>query len=309
MGPGRTVRIGVHPYNLSLLVLKLRGTLPGQLAAIGRDVEWVEFEDGRCTIDLIGDDTIDLGGSGSVPPILAQAERLPVVYVAASAPRPRHGVLVTRRGSGITGVADLAGRSVALMDGSFHTDVLARALDEVGLSYRGIDVVDGLVDEGMDRFLAGEVDAWLGNDPYLDAVRSALGADLVDVLESGALTTNRSIWYAAAGFVEREPAVLDAVLSALRESDREIAADPAAAAVLLAAAGVGDADATAWETTLRNRSWQVLPVTAEIVAEQQDAADRYLRHRIIDRAITVAEAVAPTAASLRAVGHAPAGTV
>jgi sulfonate transport system substrate-binding protein len=217
MSSDPTVRIGVHPYNLSLVVLRLRGLLPERLAPHGARVEWVEFEDGCCTVDLIGDGTIDLGGSGSVPPLLAQAEGLPVVYVAASAPRPRHGVLVTRRGSGITGAADLAHRSVALMDGSFHTDVLARALDGVGVAYRQVDVVDGLVDEGMELFLAGEVDAWFGNDPYLARVRAALGDELVDVLASGALTTNRSIWYAASGFAEREPAVLATLVGALRD--------------------------------------------------------------------------------------------
>lgn len=212
-----SVRIGVHPYNLSLLVLKLRGWLEPVLESRGVSVEWIEFEDGRCTVDLIGEGTVDLGGSGSMPPIVAQSEGIPLVYVAVSAPRPQLGALVTHHGSEISAVADLAGRRVALMDGSFHTDLLARALDGVGLSYRDVDTVDGLVDEGMRQFLGREVDAWVANDPHLARARELLDGRLVEILRSGAFTTNRSVWYADAGFASSRPELLDIVLAALRD--------------------------------------------------------------------------------------------
>lgn len=262
-------------------------------------MEWVEFEDGRCTVDLIGEGAVDLGGSGSMPPIVAQSEEIPLVYVAASAPRPQVGALVTHPGSGIRDVADLAGRSVALMDGSFHTDLLARALDDVGLSYRDVDTVDGLVDEGMRQFLGGEVDAWVANDPQLGSARTLLGGRLVEILRSGAVTTNRSVWYADAGFASRRPELLDVVLGALRDSDHAVAADPASAATLLANSAVAGSDASAWERTLRGRTWEVLPVTDEIVAEQQDAADRYLRHGLIPDPVTVADIVPEPVSALR----------
>ncbi|MBK1783711.1 ABC transporter substrate-binding protein [Prauserella cavernicola] len=299
MSNERVIRIGVHPYNLSLLVLKLRGSLEPVLASHGASVEWVEFEDGRCTVDLIGEGAVDVGGSGSMPPIVAQADGIGLVYVAVSAPRPQVGALVAHPGSGITGVADLAGRSVALMDGSFHTDLLARALDGVGLSYRDVHTVDGLVDEGMRQFLEHEVDAWVANDPHLTRAREQLGGELVEVVRSGEFTTNRSVWYADAAFAAESPDLLDVVLETLRDSDRATAADPASAAALLAHGDVAGSGAGDWERTLRGRTWEVLPVTAEVVAEQQDAADRYLRHGLLAARVAVADLVPPPLPALR----------
>jgi sulfonate transport system substrate-binding protein len=291
----RLLKVGVHPSNTSLFVLRRRGILEALVADLEAHVLWVEYDDGRYTVDLLASGEIDIGGTGSTPPVRAQSEGVDIVYVAVSEPRPAHGVLVVREDSPIREVADLRGKRVALAEGSYQTALLATALDQAGLAYDDVEKVSGGHGEGKRAFLAGEVDAWVGGDPELaDAQRVGGVRELVD---TAAVISNRSVWFARRDFATRTPKLLDAVVTALRRADGWIAEHPREAAELFARDVAGSPDVDAWETALRRRPWGPHAVSDEFVAEQQRAADLFARQGIIPRAISVADAVlAPTPA-------------
>ena len=79
-------------------------------------------------------------------------------------------------------------------------------------------------------------------------------------------------------------AEIRAIVSELSRIGGEIAADPRAAAMLLASgdrSGSGDrggTDIDAWEKVVRSRDFTVVPIDDEIIAEQQEEADTLLRH-------------------------------
>ncbi len=140
------------------------------------------------------------------------------------------GVLATE---GIETIADLKGKSVAVLRGSisqFYLDVL---LKEAGLSEADIEIVDLSAEDASQAFMLQEVDAAVTNDPFLTQARNAghghLLTDttkqpglLVDCLMTRAKVFDdrradfRAVaraWAAAVEYVEQHPDEANAIMA------------------------------------------------------------------------------------------------
>ncbi len=62
--------------------------------------------------------SIDLGSTGDIPPIFAQAAGADLVYVGVEPPKPKAEVILVAENSPIKTVADLKGHKVAFQKGS-----------------------------------------------------------------------------------------------------------------------------------------------------------------------------------------------
>jgi sigma-54 dependent transcriptional regulator len=113
----RSVRIGYQRYGLLPLV-KASGSLERAFEQQRLQVEWREYAGGMQLLDAFEHDGLNLGLVGEVPPIFAQAARLPMLYLAAEAPAPDHEAIVVPPGSPIDSVEALRGRTVLLSRGS-----------------------------------------------------------------------------------------------------------------------------------------------------------------------------------------------
>ncbi|MFD3662149.1 ABC transporter substrate-binding protein [Streptomyces sp. NPDC058659] len=282
-----TVTIGVHRSNPSLYHLSRLGYAEEELAALGETVTWHPYTDGVRTGAFLADGTIDFGGTGSTPPVTAQAAGHDIVYTAVSAPRPDHGALLVTDDSPIRTIVDLKGGTVHLAVGSWQTHLVAKALDDAGLSY-ATDITPVRGDSGSEAKLrSGEITAWVAQGAELAAARRTGG--LRTVVRTGEVITDRSVFFARRDLAEERPEVVEALTRALRRADDWAAAHPREAAEIAAADQGGTADD--WETALRALPWTIEPVTEEFIAEQQQAADIFHRTGFIDRAITVADAL------------------
>jgi sulfonate transport system substrate-binding protein len=298
------IRVGVHPSNPSLFALRRKGILERRLEPLDATVTWVDYPSGLTTLELIADGTIDVSGTGATPPITAQADGVDVVYIAASDPRPAHGKLVVRADEQeVTAVADLKGRKVAFAHGSYQTILLAVALDQAGLTFADVTVVDTAAADaksdsarGRELLEAGEVDAWIGGDPDLLAAEQA--GTVRQLVETGAVMSNRSVWFGRRDFAAAHPELLEAFVAALVEVDAWIAGEPRAAAELFAAHAPGARGAEQWEAALSRRPWGPKPISDEFAEEQQRAADLLARQGIIGRTIVVRQAIVDPAAAL-----------
>lgn len=268
------MKIGVHPSNLHLTLARL---MPEAFALPG--VEFIPYPEGRDTAKFLDAGVFDFGGTGSTPPIIASAAGLEVVYIAASAPRPANGGIFVRAGSDIRSVADLRGRRITLVDGSFHTYLLARVLEDAGLLLPDVTRVEVPAADSLAALLDGRVDAWIAMAPRLE---SALERDdLRLILRCGETIPNRSLFWTLAGR-GLDAAARTGIAAALAEVGRRVTADPRAAAEKLALAG--DASTDAWERIIRSRDFTILHADAAILAEQQRESDTLLRHGYLDAA-------------------------
>jgi sulfonate transport system substrate-binding protein len=302
-----TTKVAFFPHNNSLYVLRHRGILERSLP----DVVWTDVDEygrskraeaaagGRLDLptlhsDGLYDGACDFIGTGSTPPVTAQAHDRDIVYVAISGPRVENGALVVRDDSPITSLADLRGARIGLAHGSWQTTLVLLALEKAGLSWSDIQPVPVGLPDGAQKFLDGELDAWVGAHPSLTRVqREAAVRPLVPTAE---LFSHRSVWWTRRDFAEQHRAELAAIVAALQESDAEIVRNPQEAAEIFARHdGVPVDD---WEYALRTRPFGLYPVTDDFIAEQQKAAELFLAAGLIDRPVTVAKAVLPDLAEL-----------
>ncbi|MFF2074178.1 ABC transporter substrate-binding protein [Kitasatospora sp. NPDC058162] len=296
-----TVTLGVHASNPSLYYLARLPYLEEELAPLGESGAFHHYTDGTRTGELLADGTIDFGGTGSTPPITAQAAGHDLVYAVVSAPRPDHGALLVLDAGPVRTVTDLKGGTVVLGVGSWQTHLLAKALDAQGLSY-GEDVTPARPAAGEDqarRLREGEIAGWIAQGAELAA--ACRSGEFRELIRTGDVITDRSVFFTRRDFATGRPEVVAAIATALRRADAWVAAHPAEAAAI-AAGELGGMSAD-WRTALAALPWQLEPATAEFVAEQQEAADIFHRVGFIDRVVTVADAhlsalEAPVAAAL-----------
>ncbi|MFJ9517405.1 ABC transporter substrate-binding protein [Kitasatospora sp. NPDC101801] len=281
-----SVNIGVHNANPSLYYLSRLGILEAALAPLGETVTWHQVG-GLATADALADGTIDFGGTGSTPPLTAQAAGHDLVYAAVSSPRPGHGALLVAADSEIRTVAELRGGKVALAIGSWQTHFTAKALAGAGLSY-GTDITALRSDPtAYGQLLAGEVDAWVAQGAELSAARRA--GTVRTLVEAGDVITDRSVFFTRRDFAAGRPELVELIVAALAEADAWAAGhlDEAAA---IAAADQGGEPAD-WRQALQDLPWKLEPVSAAFLAEQQEAADLLAAAGFLRTRITVTDAV------------------
>ncbi|MGC5341688.1 ABC transporter substrate-binding protein [Streptomyces sp. DT24] len=292
-----TVTIGVHSSNPSLHHLRHLSTVgldlaQDELAPLGESVVFHPYTNGVRTGELLSRGVIDFGGTGSTPPITAQAAGHDLVYTAVSAPRPGHGALLVPENSDIRTVADLRGTTVHLAIGSWQTHLVAKALDTAGLSYADDITAVRSTDDSERLLRAGEIAAWVAQGAQLAAARRTGGLRVLVPTED--VITDRSVFFTRRDFAEGRPEIVAALSRALRRADEWAAANPREAARVAAADLGGDVDD--WETALRALPWRIEDVSDTFIAEQQEAADIFHRTGFIDRPVTVADARAVTPA-------------
>ena len=278
-----SLKMGVHNANLHLFLASRWPSLVNGIA-----VEFVHYDDGREGARFLNRGEIDICGTGSTPPIIAQANGYEVEYIAASARRPHNGALVTTPTSNITDVRKLQGTKIALVDGSFHTYLLARLLDEMGLSLRDVQRVKLSPSASLIHLRDGKVDAWIAMSPLLE---KATSQKVVKVIaECGDKIPNRSVFWTIRNR-KLSASQKEDVLSRLATLGREISADPERAARILTDARTEHVDLNTWSTAIAARDWSIHEADREIAAEQQEEADTLLRHGDLVREITVMDAI------------------
>ena len=284
-----SITIGVHGANPSLYHLSRLGILEELLEPLGESVSWLPVG-GTSTGDALADGTIDFGGTGSTPPLSAQAAGHDLVYTAVSAPRPGHGALLVAADGPVTGVADLKGGTVVLAVGSWQTHFSAKALAGAGLSYR--DITAERPAPGQDnaaRLRSGEIAGWVAQGAELAAARREGGVRTL--LEAGDVITDRSVFFTRRDFAEQRPELVAVITTALQRADDWAAGHLTEAATI--AAGDQGGSAEDWREALAVLPWRLEPVSDAFVAEQQEAADILADGGYLARRITVADAHLP----------------
>ncbi|WP_027502332.1 ABC transporter substrate-binding protein [Rhodococcus sp. UNC363MFTsu5.1] len=299
-----TVRVGYFPHNNSLFVLRHRGILERTLP----DVEWVDLRalpeaeavDPKTGLPSLHSDWLfteggyDVIGTGFTPPLTALAKGHDVVYIGISGPRVENGRLVALAESGIETAADLSGKRVGIAHGSWQTTLLLFALERAGLTWADIEPVDTGVNDGADALLRGDLDAWVGAYPGLEALETS--HRLRTLVDTESLFSHPSLWFTRRDFAEENREALEAVIAALQESDAWIEANPREAAQYFVddALARGDrADLDRWERALRGRPFGLHRVSEAFLDEQQRAGNLLAANGLLPSPVDVHAAVVP----------------
>jgi DNA-binding NtrC family response regulator len=171
----RVLRIGYQ--NLGLLTLvKAYGAFDAALDARELTISWQEYAGGIQIVDALRRGELDLGVVGDYPAVYAQAEGVPVVYVASEPPAPRGAAVIVPQHSALRSMADLRGKRVAVNQAAQAHFLLMLALEEAGLRLEDIELSFEPPARAIAGFRAGAIDAWAIWDPWLSSARLDLGA-------------------------------------------------------------------------------------------------------------------------------------
>ena len=238
-------------------------------------------------LEALDADAIDLAITGETPPVAAQANGTPLLYVAAEPPTPTGEAIVVPQTSPLRSVADLRGKHVALNRASNVHWLLIRALQSVDVPWTAIHPVYLTPPDGRAAFASGSVDAWAIWDPFLADAEAEAGARVLR--NATGLVPNRQFILATRKFVGCSPDELRLVLKTLSANDAWAASHRGVIGPLLArevklplSAVQRAADRLAFGTS---------PIDDAIVADQQKIADAFYALHLIPSAIDVRDAV------------------
>jgi len=81
------LRIGYQKGSVSMVLAKSHGLLEKRYPHT--KISWIEFPAGPQMLEALNVGSIDLGSTGDIPPIFAQAAGADLVYVGVEPPKPK----------------------------------------------------------------------------------------------------------------------------------------------------------------------------------------------------------------------------
>ena len=171
------IRVDWATYNPLSLVLKEKKLLEKAFEADKIAVRWVFSAGSNKALEFLNAGSIDIGSTAGAAALIAKINGNPIKAVGVFS-RPEWTALVTRADSGVTKVADLKGKTVAVTRGTDPHIFLVRSLDSVGLTEKDVKLVLLQHADGKTALLRKDVQAWAGLDPIMAQAEVEEGAKL-----------------------------------------------------------------------------------------------------------------------------------
>lgn len=280
------VRIGFQKSGTVLFSLKGKGILEKTLKS--SSVSWAEFPAGLPMVEALNAGAIDIAYVGEAPPVFAQAAAGSTTrYVAYDPYGAEAEGIVVRKDSPIRKIADLKGKNLAVQKGSNAHYLSVSALASAKLQISDVKFSFVKPSDGRAAFERKDVDAWAVWDPFLAAVEVDAGARLLT--NAKGLAPNRGYYLASQSFIDKNPNTLKSILNEIKKESLYVKKNPVETAKFLSPAlGVSVA---VLEKAEKRRDHNVLPITNDVIAKQQEIADTFAKLELIPQPIKVREAV------------------
>lgn len=281
----KQLRIGYQKGSLALVVLKESKHLEQRFK--NTKITWVEFPAGPPLLEALAVGSIDVGSTGDSPPVFAQAAGKDLVYIAYESPAPEGSAVVVPKDSAIRSLADLKGKRIAFTKGSSAHFLTVQALKKAGLTLADITPVYLQPAEARAAFEGGNVDAWVIWDPYYAAIEQSGKARIL--ASSKGLSPNNSFYLASASLTRESPETVKAFLEEINKVSTS-ALRPQETAQLITRL-LGLEPAVVERFVARRPGSPVLPLTPNVIADQQAVADTFFQAKLIPKPIKVADVV------------------
>ncbi|KFD19224.1 sulfonate ABC transporter substrate-binding protein [Yokenella regensburgei] len=277
-----TLRIGYQKGSVSMVLAKSYQLLEKRYPQ--SKISWVEFPAGPQMLEALNVGSIDLGSTGDIPPIFAQAAGADLLYVGVEPAKPKAEVILVPDSSAIKTVADLKGHKVAFQKGSSSHNLLLRALQEAGLSFKDIQPVYLTPADARAAFQQGNVDAWAIWDPYYSA---ALLQGGVRVLKDGeTLKQTGSFYLAARPYAEKYGEFVQEVLATFSQADA-LTQSQRPQSITLLAKTMGLPEPVIASYLDHRPPTAISAVSDAVAALQQQTADLFYDNHLVPKKIDV----------------------
>lgn len=224
------VRIATQPspFAASIFVAKEKGYLDEELKKLSVTATWTSFPAGPPMNEAFAAGQLDIGIAGDVPTILAKASGQKTLIFAKASSGEQTQALVVKPDSEIKSAADLKGKKVAYVKGSYGHHLLGLILEKAGLTFNDIESVNLPVADISNAVSQNQVDAGVVWEPGLT---KGVKNNLVKVLIDGTGIKSNNIYYIATeDFAQNNPAVIEAYITAINKASEYIKSNPKEAA-------------------------------------------------------------------------------
>jgi sulfonate transport system substrate-binding protein len=274
----QVINIGYQRSSTLWLLLKNDGQIEQRLKPLGFTVNWHEFSSGLLSAMNAG--SVDLHADvADAFALFTQAANTPLTYYARD--------IIVQDSSPIRSVADLKGKTVAVSKGSGSNFLLISALKKAGLTLNDITPVYLEAPDGVAAFSSGKVDAWAIWDPFLATQQREHHVRVVADGTDGVANYNR-FYVANTSFAKAHPEVLQVVFDTLHDAGQWVKGHPQEAAKNLAPLW-GNIPPETVELANSRRSYDIVPVKIEQLAEQQRIADSYYDAKLIPKPLKISD--------------------
>ena len=268
-------------------VMKAAGVLDG----LPYRLEWSQFAAAAPLLEVLNAGAVDLAFAGDAPATFAMAAGLRARIIAPVRTGGAGTAVMVPPDSSIRTVADLRGRSIAANRGSIAHALILAVAEAQGWSGSDIRFVNLLPNEAKTALSAGAVDAWCSWGVYVAQARLVDGARVI-VDGSRGLLAGLSYLVASDDAIARRRAALLDFCRRLAVARRWAAAHrDEYARVLAAEIGVSQPVA---RLVLETETLVPVPVDAQVVADEQRTADRYLAAGVIRTRLDAARLFDPS---------------
>jgi sulfonate transport system substrate-binding protein len=143
-------------------------TAAGLISKLPFKAKWVDFTSGPPMVQAMGSGSVDIGGVGDAPPVFAAAGGSKVKIVGARVTPAAAGAVVVPKGSSITSIKQLKGKTIAAPEGTTADYHLLTVLAAAGLTKSQVTVENLQPAEALAAFNSGKIDAWDTWSPYIE---------------------------------------------------------------------------------------------------------------------------------------------
>lgn len=279
------LRIGYQKASVSLVLAKEHGLLEQRFPQT--QIQWIEFPAGPQILEALNVGSLDLGSTGDIPPIFAQAAGADLLYVGVEPPKPQAETVVVPKDSPIHSVAELKGKRVAFQKGSSSHNLLLRLLQQAGLTLRDIQPLYLTPADARAAFESGKVDAWAIWDPWYSAL--LLGGNARLLADGSEVGLSGPFYLSSREYAGANPEFIRQVLDSLNQAEALTRSDETGSVAIMARVTGLSPDVIA-ETFKHRPPSPIRPLEDADIAAQQRTADLFLAERILPRTIDVSAA-------------------
>ncbi|WP_095056179.1 sulfonate ABC transporter substrate-binding protein [Pseudomonas sp. Irchel s3f7] len=281
-----TLRIGYQKGSIALLLAKEHGLLEKRFPQTA--VQWIEFPAGPQMLEAINVNALDIGSTGDIPPLFAQAAGADLVYIGTEPPKPQAETILVRADSPLKDIADLKGKKVAFQRGSSSHNLILRALNKAGLSYQDIQTMNLPPANARAAFEQGSVDAWAIWEPYSSL---ALSQGNVRVLANGeGLNLSGPVYTARRAYAQANGSFVHALLDELTAAE-ELTRSQREESLKVVKKYMGLPDSVIASYLDNRPPSPILRIDENIINAQQMTADLFYQNKLLPKKVDVRDAV------------------
>ncbi|ADY56435.1 aliphatic sulfonates family ABC transporter, periplasmic ligand-binding protein [Syntrophobotulus glycolicus DSM 8271] len=200
------VSYATRPINVPSIAALEKKTFEEEFAQEGITIKWVELE-GPATTEALAAKSIDIATSlNYVTGLVTKSNGNDIKFISKFSSFPKAIGLVAGTESGISELADLKGKKIALQKNTMLHEMLLKALAKANLKAEDVEIESLASPEAANAVMQKQVDAAIIPDPLLTSALASKKVTLITTAEG--LIPGETFIAARTEFVQKYPEVV-----------------------------------------------------------------------------------------------------